>query len=83
MLRQALTCTSLYASLSAAAVGNTEQTLKLSYLSLVFSATTDQQLGDIAMNHRKQSFSLYDVASGVVQAVILSQDNKYVIRPVL
>lgn len=67
--RLALTCTSLCASLSAVAVGNTKQALKLPYLSLVLSATTDQQLGDKAVSHRKQSFSLYVQAPCVVQAV--------------
>lgn len=35
-----------------------QQTLKLPYLSLVLSGTTDQQLGDEAMNHTKYSFNL-------------------------
>ena len=70
--RLALTCTSLCASSSTVAVGNTEQALKLPYLSLVLSATTDQQLGDKAMSHRKQRFSLYVQASCVAQAVTSS-----------
>lgn len=77
--RLALTCTSLCASSSAVAVGNTEQALKLPYLSLVLSATTDQQLGDKATSHREQSFSLCVQALCVLQAVIATQNNKYVL----
>lgn len=57
--RLALTCTSLCSSSSAVALGNTEQTLKLPYLSLVLSATTDQQLGDKAMNNTKLRTSVF------------------------
>ena len=53
--------------------------LKLPYLSLVLSATTDQQLGDKATSRRKQSFGLCVRASCVFQAVIAAQNDKYVL----
>lgn len=43
---------------------------------------TDQQLGNEAMNYQQKLWS-WDVASGVVQAVILGQDYKHVILPLM